>query len=63
MATKHRTATEAKFWDEVFLDRYPVCLNHVQEGRSFEGCAQIAAEQADAALVARRRSQQQDKQS
>ncbi len=61
MGTKHRTPAEQKFWDEVFQGRYPVCLGKTQEGHSFEGCAQLAAEQADAALVARRRSQQQDK--
>jgi hypothetical protein len=61
MAPKHRTATEQKFWDKVFRQRFPVCLGLTQEGHSFEGCAQLAAEQADAALAARRRSQQQDK--
>lgn len=61
MAQKHRTPAEQKFWDESFHDLYPACLDRVPEGHSFEGCAQYAAEQADAALAARRRSQRADK--
>jgi hypothetical protein len=61
MVTKRRTRDEQAAWDRVFEERYPVCLGRTQEGHSFEGCAQLAAEQADAALAARRRSQQQDK--
>ncbi len=56
MVTKHRAATEQKFWDAIVLALAGECFKVGPEG-----CAQAIREIADALLVERRRSQQQDK--
>lgn len=60
MAPKHRNQSEQSFWDRVFEERYPKCI----EARGEKGeqyCFHLAAETADLALAERRRSQQQDR--
>ena len=39
----------ADFWAKVFLDRFPDCMKQLKQVKP-TGCAQLAAEQADAAL-------------
>lgn len=54
---KRRSKAEAAFWDAVFLARFPECMRESKK-REPEYCAHLAQEQADAALAARRRSQE-----
>jgi hypothetical protein len=54
MAHRHRTPDEQKFWDEIFQDRFPVCMR--SHRRSPHACAHKARDEADAALAERRRS-------
>ena len=52
MAT-HRTkltASQRDFAVRVFVDRYTHCLKEISK-RGLEGCAQLAREQTEAALV------------
>jgi hypothetical protein len=58
MDSKPRTEQEQRFWDEVFIDRFPACLKELNK-RGLEGCAQWAADQANVALNQRRISEQQ----
>lgn len=51
-----RNADERRFWDQVFVERYPHCLKEITE-RGLEGCAQWADEQARVALAQRRLAQ------
>lgn len=51
--TAARSAKEQAVWDEIFIHRYNFCLSEVNE-RGLEGCAQWAADQADAAIAERR---------
>jgi hypothetical protein len=49
-------ASEQRFWDKVFRDRFDRCLSELNE-RGLEGCAQWADEQARVALAQRRVAQ------
>jgi hypothetical protein len=55
MVTKHRTAAEQKLWDEVVKNIVAVCI----EFRGVDGCAHLVREIADAVVLERRRSQQE----
>lgn len=56
MATA-RSKDEQRFWDEVFITAFPLCMNKRTGNRDPQGCAHLAREQADAALIERRKAQ------
>jgi hypothetical protein len=56
MTKRRRTATEQKFWDEIFARRFDRCMDQQQQERDPIGCARLAADQTDVALAVRRRS-------
>lgn len=47
---RRHTFLERLFWAAVFISRYPECMRQLTQ-RGPQGCAQLAAEEADAALV------------
>lgn len=58
MVAKQRTAVEQWVWDEIFIRRFDACM---RKGGKPQGCAQLAAEQANAAIEQRRTSQRNAK--
>lgn len=50
MDSKQTPTTPADFWANVFLLRYPECMKQLKQ-RGPEGCAQLSASEADAALA------------
>lgn len=61
MVKAHRNQSSQKFWDEVFLERYPKCLAAFAADKGEQFCFHLAADSADLALAERRRSAQADK--
>lgn len=47
---RRQTLLERLFWMVVFCLRYPECMKQLAQ-RSPQGCAQMAAEEADAAVA------------
>jgi hypothetical protein len=55
MVTKRKlTPAEQRLFDQVLVERYPACLQQINE-RGLEGCAQWAVDQAAVLINTRRR--------